>query len=428
MIEFKRVVLENGLRVLVHEDNSTPVVAVNLLYDVGSRDENSERTGFAHLFEHLMFSGSKNAKEFDTFIQQAGGESNAFTNTDMTNFYATVPAENLETLLWLESDRMLALNINNKALNTQRKVVVEEFKETTLDEPYGDVWHHLSDMVYKKHPYRWPVIGLEPRHIEEATLTDVKDFYKKHYTPNNAIIVITGNLEKSGNIELSRNPDSIGTEGVIRKVEKWFGDIPKGDVPSRNLPKEPQQKKSVRKIVEANVPVEAFYLAFRSPDRLDKAYYATDLLTDILSSGSSSRFYRRLLKEKRLFSEIDCYLTGSIDPGIILIEGKNTEGVTLEAAEEAIWVELETLKQELVSETELQKLKNKIESQQAFGDAGALNKAMNLAYFELIGNANLINEEAGKYNVITVEDIQKAAQTMFRKENSSVLIYKPKKL
>jgi zinc protease len=416
MIEFKRVVLENGLRVLVHEDNSTPVVAVNLLYDVGSRDENSERTGFAHLFEHLMFSGSKNAKEFDSFIQQAGGESNAFTNTDMTNFYATVPAENLETLLWLESDRMLALNINNKALNTQRKVVVEEFKETTLDEPYGDVWHHLSDMVYKKHPYRWPVIGLEPRHIEEATLTDVKDFYKKHYTPNNAIIVVTGNLEKAGN-----------TEGVIRKVEKWFGEIPKGDVPSRNLPKEPQQKKTIRKIVEANVPVEALYLAFRSPDRLDKDYYATDLLTDILSSGSSSRFYRRLLKEKRLFSEIDCYLTGSIDPGIILIEGKNTEGVTLEAAEEAIWAELETLKHELVSETELQKLKNKIESQQAFGDAGALNKAMNLAYYELIGNANLINEEAKKYNVITVEDIQKAAQKMFRKENSSVLIYKPKK-
>jgi zinc protease len=416
MIEFKRVVLENGLRVLVHEDNSTPVVAVNLLYDVGSRDENSERTGFAHLFEHLMFSGSKNAKEFDSFIQQAGGESNAFTNTDMTNFYATVPAENLETLLWLESDRMLALNINNKALNTQRKVVVEEFKETTLDEPYGDVWHHLSDMVYKKHPYRWPVIGLEPRHIEEATLTDVKDFYKKHYTPNNAIIVITGNLEKAGN-----------TEGVIRKVEKWFGEIPKGDVPTRNLPKEPQQKKTIRKIVEANVPVEALYLAFRSPDRLDKDYYATDLLTDILSSGSSSRFYRRLLKEKRLFSEIDCYLTGSIDPGIILIEGKNTEGVTLEAAEEAIWAELETLKNELVSETELQKLKNKIESQQAFGDAGALNKAMNLAYYELIGNANLINEEAKKYNAITVEDIQKAAQKMFRKENSSVLIYKPKK-
>jgi zinc protease len=417
MIEFKRVVLENGLRVLVHEDNSTPVVAVNLLYDVGSRDENPERTGFAHLFEHLMFSGSKNAKEFDSFIQQAGGESNAFTNTDMTNFYATVPAENLETLLWLESDRMLALNINNKALNTQRKVVVEEFKETTLDEPYGDVWHHLSDMVYKKHPYRWPVIGLEPRHIEEATLTDVKDFYKKHYTPNNAIIVVAGNLEKVGH-----------TEGVIRKVEKWFGSIPKGDVPSRNLPKEPQQKKTIRKIVEANVPVEALYLAFRSPDRLDKDYYATDLLTDILSSGSSSRFYRRLLKEKRLFSEIDCYLTGSIDPGIILIEGKNTEGVTLEAAEAAIWAELEILKQELVSETELQKLKNKIESQQAFGDAGALNKAMNIAYYELIGNANLINEEAKKYNVITVEDIQKAAQKMFRKENSSVLIYKPKKI
>jgi zinc protease len=423
MIDFQRVILENGLRVLVHEDNSTPVVAVNLLYDVGSRDENPERTGFAHLFEHLMFSGSKNAKEYDSFIQQAGGESNAFTNTDMTNFYATVPAENLETLLWLESDRMLALNINAKSLNTQRKVVVEEFKETTLDEPYGDVWHHLSEMVYKKHPYRWPVIGLEPRHIEEATLTDVKDFYKKHYTPNNAIIVIAGNLEKAGNLPDGRQ----GTEGVIQKVEKWFGEISKGEVPSRRLPKEPEQKKSIRKIVEANVPVEAIYLAFRSPDRLDKAYYATDLLTDILSSGSSSRFYRRLLKEKRLFSEIDCYLTGSIDPGIILIEGKNTEGVSLEAAEEAVWAELETLKAELVSEAELQKLKNKIESQQAFGDAGALNKAMNLAYFELIGNANLINEEVEKYNVITVEDIQQAAQKMFRKENSSVLIYKPKK-
>jgi zinc protease len=274
MIEFKRIILENGLRVLVHEDNSTPVVAVNLLYDVGSRDESPERTGFAHLFEHLMFSGSKNAKEFDSFIQQAGGESNAFTNTDMTNFYATVPAENLETLLWLESDRMLALNINNKALNTQRKVVVEEFKETTLDEPYGDVWHHLGDMVYKKHPYRWPVIGLEPQHIEEATLTDVKDFYKKHYTPNNAIIVVAGNLEKVGN-----------TEGVIRKVEKWFGSIPKGETLARNLPKEPQQKKSVRKTVEANVPVEALYLAFRSPDRFDKDYYVKWLIVSFLSSA-----------------------------------------------------------------------------------------------------------------------------------------------
>jgi zinc protease len=423
MIEFKRVILENGLRLLVHEDNSTPVVAVNLLYDVGSRDENPERTGFAHLFEHLMFSGSKNAKEFDAYIQQAGGESNAFTNTDMTNFYATVPAENLETLLWLESDRMLALNINAKSLNTQRKVVVEEFKETTLDEPYGDMWHHLSDMVYKKHPYRWPVIGLVPRHIEEATLTDVKDFFKKHYTPNNAILVVAGNLEKASSL----SGGSGGVEGVVQKVKKWFGDIPKGETPSRKLPKEPQQKKSLRKIVEANVPVESIYIAFRAPDRLDKNYYATDLLTDILSNGSSSRFYRRLLKEKRLFSEIDCSQTGSIDPGIILIEGKNTEGVSLENAEAAIWAELEILKQELVSDIELQKLKNKIESQQAFGDAGALNKAMNLAYYELIGNANLINEEVEKYNIITVEDIRKAAQKIFRVENSSVLIYKPKK-
>ena len=416
MIDFEKHTLANGLRVILHRDDSTPMAAVSVAYDVGSRDERADKTGFAHLFEHLMFGGSENAPDFDEPMQIAGGDNNAFTNNDLTCFYESMPVENLETALWLEADRMASLKIDRKSLNVQRKVVVEEFKETTLNEPYGDAWHHISAMHYQKHPYRWPVIGLEPRHIEEATLTDVKDFYKKHYTPNNAIIVVTGNLEKAGN-----------TEGVIRKVTKWFGDIPKGDVPSRNLPKEPQQKKTIRKIVEANVPVEALYLAFRSPDRFDKDYYATDLLTDILSSGSSSRFYRRLLKEKRLFSEIDCYLTGSIDPGIILIEGKNTEGVTLEAAEEAIWAELETLKHELVSETELQKLKNKIESQQAFGDAGALNKAMNLAYFELIGNANLINEEAEKYNVITVEDIQKAAQKMFRKENSSVLIYKPKK-
>jgi zinc protease len=330
MIDFQRYILSNGLRVIVHEDNSTPLIAVNLLYDVGSRDENPNRTGFAHLFEHLMFAGSKNAPDFDMPIQQAGGENNAFTNTDMTNFYATVPAENLETLLWLESDRMLALNINARSFNVQRKVVVEEFKETTLNEPYGDMWHYLSAMSYKEHPYRWPVIGLEPSHIAEATLPDVKNFYKKYYVPNNAILVIAGNLKKCGN-----------TEGVREKVEKWFGSIPKTELPPRHLIQEALQKEERRTVLDANVPLDALFMAFHAPARNDADYYAVDLLTDVLSNGSSSRFYRRLLKDKRSVSEIDCSQAGYLDPSLVIIDAKPTEGLSLEAIETEIWAELE---------------------------------------------------------------------------------------
>jgi zinc protease len=413
MIEFQRFVLDNGLRVILHEDNSTPLVAVNVLYDVGSRDDNPNKTGFAHLFEHLMFAGSKNAKDFDTPIQQAGGENNAFTNTNMTNFYATVPAENVETLLWLESDRMLALNINKRSLNVQRKVVVEEFKETTIDEPYGDMWHHLSALTYKNHPYRWPVIGLEPDHIAQATLEDVQDFYKKFYVPNNAILVVSGNFSKAGN-----------REGVRHRIEKWFGNIPKGDVPTRQLPKEPAQKKIHRQVLDAPVPLDALFMAFHTPSRLDPDYYAVDLMTDVLANGSSSRFYRKLLKEKRLFSEIDCAQAGYLDPSLVIIDGKPTEGVSLEATEAAIWEELTLLKNEPIDAQELQKLKNKVESQQAFSDAAALSKAMNLAYFELLGDANLINTEMSKYNAITVADIQRVAQRIFTESNCSVLYYK----
>jgi predicted Zn-dependent peptidase len=441
MIDFQRFVLKNGLRVLIHEDNSTPLVALSLLYDVGSRDENPLRTGFAHLFEHLMFAGSANVPDFDLPIQLAGGENNAFTNNDMTNFYATVPAENLETLLWIESDRMLKLNINARSLNVQRKVVVEEFKETTLNEPYGDMWHHISEMLYTTHTYRWPVIGLEPKHIEEASLTDVKNFYKNFYVPNNAILVIAGNLEKStvdfdietASYQLEESVIPRFLEGqanilrIARRIEQWFGHIPTGEVPIRQLPQEPTHTQQVRKVVESNVPVEALYMAFLSPARKDESYYAVDLLTDVLSNGSSSRFYRRLLKEQRLFSEIDCFQTGNIDPGVILIEGKPAEGVTLEQAEAALWAELNLLKKELIADHELQKLKNKIESQQAFGDAGALNKAMNITYYELLGDANLINTEIEKYNTITITDIQTVAQQFFTPENSAVLYYKPKK-
>jgi predicted Zn-dependent peptidase len=363
-----------------------------------------------------MFAGSANVPDFDQPIQQAGGENNAFTNSDMTNFYSTVPAENLETLLWLESDRMLALNVNSKALSVQRKVVVEEFKETTLDEPYGDMWHHLSDMVYKVHPYKWPVIGLVPEHIQKARLSDVQSFYKKYYTPCNAILVVAGNLTNAGS-----------TEGVKKNIEKWFSDIPAGEKYCRELPQEPVQNAERRQKLKANAPLNALFMAFHAPSRFHYDYYAVDLLTDVLSNGSSSRFYRRLLKDKRLFSEIDCYQTGTLDPGLVIIEGKPTEGVSLKVAEAAIWEELELIKNGLVAEHELQKLKNKIESQQAFSDAGALNKAMNLAFYELIGNADLINSEFVYYQKVEVADIQRMAKSLFRKENCSVLWYEANK-
>ncbi|MEL6924968.1 MAG: pitrilysin family protein [Bacteroidota bacterium] len=409
MIDFSRFELSNGLRVLVHEDRSTPMAAVNILYNVGARDESPEKTGFAHLFEHLMFEGSANIPDFDDPLQIAGGDSNAFTNNDITNFYDIVPAQNLETVFWLESDRMLNLNFNQKALEIQQKVVIEEFKETCLNKPYGDVWHHLADMAYQVHPYRWPTIGKVPKHIEDATLDDVKHFFYKHYRPNNAIMVVAGNVD---------------VEQVKQLSEKWFGNIPKGETTSRTLPQEPPQQKLQRRINHAKVPVDALYLAFHIPGRLEKGYYVADLLSDVLSNGQSSRLYRRLLKDKPIFNDIDAYITGSIDPGLMIIEGQPAEGVSLEAAEAAIWKELEELKAQPIPERELQKLKNKIESTLVFSEANVLNKAINLAFYELLGNAHLINQEATTYQQITTADLHRMAQQIFVAENCSDLYYK----
>jgi zinc protease len=411
VIDFSRFVLSNGLRVLVHEDPSTPMAAVNVLYNVGARDESPEKTGFAHLFEHLMFGGSAHVPNFDDPIQLAGGENNAFTNNDVTNFYNILPAENIETAFWLESDRMLSLNFDDQVLEVQRKVVVEEFKESCLNQPYGDVWHHIADMAYKVHPYRWPTIGKIPKHVEDATMEDVRDFYSKYYCPNNAILVVTGNIQM---------------DQVRQLTEKWFGEIPSGQVPERRLPQEPPQQKLQQRINEANVPVDALYLAFHAPARLERDYYIADLLTDILCNGPSSRLYRRLLKEQQLVSHIDCYLTGNIDPGLIIIEGKPAEGVSLESVENAIWKELELLKSEILPERELEKVKNKVESTLVFSESNILNKAINLAFFELLENPNQINEEVKLYQQITLEDMQRLAKAVFTQENCSELYYKAK--
>lgn len=412
MIEYYRFELNNGLKVLVHEDFSTPMAAVNVLYNVGARDESPERTGFAHLFEHLMFGGSANVPDFDDPIQRAGGDNNAFTNNDVTNFYDILPAQNIETALWLESDRMLNLNFDERVLEVQRKVVLEEYKETCLNQPYGDAWHHISDMAFKVHPYRWPTIGKIPQHVEEATLEDVKSFYYRYYRPNNAILAIAGPINK---------------KEAKRLVEKWFSDIPIGEIPERNLPQEPPQRVFQQRTNQAKVPVDALYLAFHTPSRADRDYYVADLLSDVLGNGQSSRLYRRLLKKRELFSNIDCYLTGSIDPGLLIIEGKPSEGVSLEDAKAAIWEELEKLKSELIPGNELQKLQNKIESTLAFSEMNVLNKAINLAFFELLGDADLINEEADLYRSVTSADIQRLSKKIFLKENCSELYYKVKK-
>jgi len=381
------------------------------LYNVGAKDESPEKTGFAHLFEHLMFGGSKNISDFDNTMQMAGGECNAFTNNDITNFYDLMPAQNLELALWMESDRMMNLNFDAKSLELQRKVVVEEFKETCLNQPYGDAWHHLADLAYEVHPYRWPTIGKIPQHVEDATLEDVKDFFYKFYRPNNAILSITGNVT---------------LEKAKALTEKWFGDIPAGEIINKVIPQEPPQKEFHQKINEGNVPMDALYLAFHMPARTHKDYYAIDLLSDVLGNGRSSRLYQRLLKEKQLFSQIDAYLTGQIDPGLLVIDGKPSKGISLEETENAIWKELEILKNEKISERELEKLKNKIESALAFSEVNVLNKAINLAFFELLGDANLINSEAIEYQRVTIDDIQRVANEIFTKENCSELYYRAK--
>jgi predicted Zn-dependent peptidase len=411
MINFERFTLENGLRVLVHTDNSTPMVVMNILYDVGARDENPDKTGFAHLFEHLMFGGSANIPDYDEPLQLVGGENNAFTSNDITNYYLTLPTANLETGFWLESDRMLELAFSKKSLDVQRNVVIEEFKQRYLNQPYGDVWLLLRPLAYQVHPYNWATIGKEIKHVEDATMDDVKGFFYKHYRPNNAILVVAGNVT---------------VEQVKELCNKWFLPIPAGDVPVRNLPKEPAQTEARKLTVERAVPASAIYKTWHIQDRLHPDYYAIDLASDILSNGKSSRLYQRLVKEEKLFSDINAYQTGDIDAGLFVVSGRLNNDVKMEDAEKAIDEQLDILKNEMVEERELDKLKNKLESNNVFGEMSVLNKAMNLAYAELLGDANRVNTEMESYQKVTPADIKRVANTVFTPENSSTLYYHAK--
>lgn len=409
MITVNRHTLDNGLRIVHSEDKDTQMVALNVLYNVGARDEHPEHTGFAHLFEHLMFGGSINIPDYDIHVQNAGGENNAWTNNDITNYYITLPKQNVETGFWLESDRMLSLDFSEKSLDVQRHVVIEEFKQRNLNQPYGDVGHLVRGMVYKEHPYQWPTIGKETSHIEQATLDEVKDFFFRFYAPNNAILSITGN---------------ISFEKAVELTEKWFGPIPRRDVKSRNLPMEPQQTEERRLTVERKVPVDALYMAFHKCDRKHEDYHTFDLMSDILCNGRSSRLIQRLIKEQQVFSSIDAYISGSIDAGMFQIAGKPAPGVSLQEAEEAIWRELEAMKTERIDEDELEKVKNRYESEQIFSNINYLNVATNLAFFELIGQAEDINHEVEKYRAVSAERIMEIAKRTFVRENCSVLYYK----
>ncbi len=408
MIEFDRFTLNNGLRVLVHKDNSSPIVAMNILYDVGARDEDPGRTGFAHLFEHLMFGGSKNIPVYDEPLQKVGGENNAFTNNDITNYYLTLPANNLETGFWLESDRMMALDFSQKSLDVQKNVVIEEYKQRYLNQPYGDVSLLLRPLSYKVHPYRWPTIGESIEHIKDARLADVKSFFYSHYAPNNAVLSISGNVE---------------TEQIHKLTDKWFGGIEKRNIANRNLNKEPKQTGARELTEKKEVPSNAIYMAYHMCDRKSELYHATDLLSDILSNGLSSRLYQSLVKEKRLFSNINAYISGSIDPGQFIISGNLLDGISIDEAEKAIHSQLEKLKIEEIPGEELVKVKNKLESSLVFSEISVLNKAMNLGFYELLGDAQLANLEIKKYRKVTSGQMQTVAQELFDGQNSSTLYY-----
>ena len=413
MIQFQKYTLKNNLKVIVHQDKSTPMACINIIYDVGARDEAEHKTGFAHLFEHLMFGGSVNIPNYDEPLQLVGGENNAFTTNDITNYYCTVPAENLETAMWLESDRMLSLAFTEKSLEVQRSVVIEEFKQRYLNQPYGDVWLLLRPLAYNVHPYKWATIGKEIKHIEEATMADVKDFFKVHYTPSNAIMVVAGNVE---------------FDEVKKLSEKWFASIPAGEKLKRNLPVEPKQTEYRSLTVEReDIPINSIYRAYHMCARNDEEYHTMDMLSDILSRGNSSRLYKNLIKDKQLFSDINAYVMGDFDKGLFVISGKINEGISIETAEAGIDAEIALLQNKLVSEEELQKCKNKVESTVTYSETDVLNKATNLAISELLGDAELINKEIENYQKVTALQIQQQAKEILRKENCSTLFYLKKK-
>ncbi len=408
MIAFDKFTLDNGLKVIVHQDKTTPVVTVNILYNVGAKDETKDLTGFAHLFEHLMFGGSVNIPKYDEPLQKVGGENNAFTNNDITNYYLSIPKENIETAFWIESDRMLNLAFSEKSLEVQRNVVIEEFNQRYLNQPYGDLWLLLRPLVFRKHPYQWATIGKDISHIENAKMEDVKAFYKKYYNPDNAIMVVAGDVE---------------LEEIKQLSKKWFGPIERGSAFERSIPMEPKQTEPRFLQVERDVPVNTIFKVYHMCGRNETDYHATDLISDIMANGKSSRLYQRLVKENPLFSSVQSFISGDIHPGMIVFAAYLSDGVNPNEANDALSNEIENLCQVGIEEEELQKVKNKVESALTFSEINTLDRAMNLAYYELLGNVQNINVELEKYQGVKTSDIQRVANDIFIKDNSTTLFY-----
>lgn len=409
MIAYSEFTLDNGLRVIVHEDHTVQIAVMNILYDVGSRDEDENKTGFAHLFEHLMFGGSVNIPNYDEPLQRVGGENNAFTNTDITNYYLTVPAANIETGFWLESDRMLSLSFDPNVLEVQRKVVIEEFKQRYLNQPYGDVWLKLRPLVYQVHPYKWATIGKDISHIERATMDDVKEFFFSHYIPNNAVLVVAGNVT---------------VDQVRRLAEKWFGPIPAGQRKKRALQAEPVQTNKRQLVVEANVPANAFYKAYHMPGRFHGDYFAVDLLSDVLGRGQSSRLYKTLVKEKEIFTSLSSFVMGTLDPGLLAISGRVKDGISLEQAEAEVQQVVSGIVKNGVEQEELEKVKNQSQTTFEFDEVEVMNRAMNLAFASLSVDVERVNKEREMMNKVSTQDIKRVAEEILTEENASVMYYK----
>jgi len=409
MISFEKFTLANGLQVIVHEDPATTMAVVDVIYNVGSRDEDENLTGFAHLFEHLMFGGSENIPSFDTPLQKVGGENNAFTTPDLTNYYISVPAQNIETAFWLESDRMKQLAFNTQSLETQRKVVIEEFKQRYLNQPYGDVWLKFRPMIYQKHPYRWPTIGAGIQHIEEAQMSDVRAFFEKHYVPSNAVLVVAGRVK---------------VDQVKALAEKWFAPIDAGIKPNRKLPQEPEQSEDRRMEISGDVPANRIYKAYPVIGRYEPGYYAIDLMSDLVGRGESSYLYEHLVQKQRIFDSIGTYQTSSIDPGLLIIQGQVSDDVKIEEAEKALEKALQDFAASPIIEKDLQMVKNQSEASLVFGEVEVLNRAMNLAMAANAGDVNLVNEESDKIAKVEAADLEKWAQRLFIQGKSNTLLYK----
>ena len=408
MVKFEKHTLPNGLRILVHRDETTPLAAFNLLYDVGARDETPGKTGFAHLFEHLMFEGSVNIQDYDRQLQYAGGENNAFTTNDITNYYVTLPAQNLEVAFWLESDRMLGLDFSEKKLETQKSVVVEEYRQSYLNQPYGDAMLLLRPLAYQVHPYQWATIGQDIEQIKNAGMDDVKGFFRRFYNPSNAILCVSGFVDP---------------QEVFRLAEKWFGDIPAGPVNERNLPAEPSREHEKRKEVTGDVPQHQIFMAYHMCSRTHPDYHATDLISDLLANGESARLTREFVHDRKVFSEANAYVTGSVDPGLLMVTAKLHEQVSPSEAENLLRNELEQLVTARPDDRELQKVKNRVEATHTYFESSVLAKAMNLSWYELLGDADLLNRQTDAYARVEPEDIRRVAEEVLRADNLSILHY-----